>query len=314
MRKTPGNSNKRRNRKKEGQENIIALSIFLIFVVAVAYIFYFVNTSTNESNVVATVNGNEITIEDLDWWYRISILPEFRDTVTKTDFLILSLIPQEVLIQKADEEKIKATEDDVENLIGNFVIEEGINLDELENILESRGFSIDDLEKSFETRAIIIKLFEKENFDFELEFFSNSGGRDLQSYVDDLIDNSEIEFFQENIEKLVLISFDKTEDDLCDEGRPILRLYTTSWCQVCNGSIEVFEDVVVDYIEDGSASAVHWSLDTGDDMLTIEKESGVPAKEVELFKKYSPKNLVPTVVLGCKYKRVGEFGIEDKNV
>jgi len=57
----------------------------------------------------------------------------------------------------------------------------------------------------------------------------------------------------------------------------------------------------------------HWSLDDGDNLLTSRKENGVPKKEVDLFKKYSPNNLVPVVVLGCKYKRIGKFGIEEQD-
>ena len=32
-----------------------------------------------------------------------------------------------------------------------------------------------------------------------------------------------------------------------------------------------------------------------------------------IFKKYSPKKLVPVAVLGCKYKRVGKLGIEEQD-
>ncbi len=64
---------------------------------------------------------------------------------------------------------------------------------------------------------------------------------------------------------------------------------------------------------DGSIQARHWSLDTGDNLLTLKKENGVPKEEVAIFKKYSPNNRVPTVVLGCKYKHVGKFGIEQED-
>ena len=58
---------------------------------------------------------------------------------------------------------------------------------------------------------------------------------------------------------------------------------------------------------------MHWILDAGDDLLTLEKEKGIPKGEVEIFKKYSPNKLVPAVVLGCKYKKIGKFGLEEQD-
>jgi hypothetical protein len=294
--KTPKNSNKHR-KTKEKQENIIILGIFLVFIAVVAYLFYFVNLSSDEV-IVAVVNGEDITRNDLDWWYKVSVLPEFNEEVTKQDFLILSLIPQEVLVQQAEKEGIKATENDIDGLLGIFIIESGLNIDEFGKHLESRGLTIESIRRSFETRVLVNKLFEKENVDGDFDVNQNS----LHEYVDNLIDNSEIEVFEENIEKLVLRSFEDTGDEACGE----IRLYTTTKCEVCGESSKVFESWV-----DGR-NAMHWSLDTGDNLLTSEKEKGIPKNEVELFKKYSPNNIIPTVVIGCKYKKVGKFSSEDQ--
>jgi len=308
--KTPKNSNK--NRKKEKQENAIILSVFLIFIVAVAYLFYFLNVKTPDEDIVASVNGNEITRDELDWWYKVSILPEYRDVITKRDFMILSLIPQEVLVQQAKKQDIKVTEDDVEKLLGLYIIENGLSLDEFEVHLSSRSITIEDIKKSFETRDFINKLLEKENVLIGDETIPDYGTR-TQEYVDNLIDSSDIEIFPENIEKLVLRSFEATNDEICDEDRPIIRLYTTTSCGICDESGEVFETLVSEMVEYGTIKAVHWSLDAGDDLLTLEKEKGIPEGEVSIFKKYSPNKLVPAVVLGCKYKKIGKFGLEEQD-
>ena len=314
--KTPKNSNKKRKRAKEKQESTIVLGILLVFIAVVAYLFYFMNISPSNNDIVAVVNGNEITLEELDWWYKASVIPEYRDIVTKQDFLVLSLIPQEVLMQEAEKENIKASEEEVEQLLGIFIIESGLSLDEFEKDLESSSLTINDVKKSFETRAVILKLLEKENIGFIEEdenLLFNEDDDAFQDYIDSLMDNSEIEIFPENIEKLVLRSFEETNDEVCDQEKPIIRLYTTSFCEVCSESAKVFENLVKEFVNDGSIKAFHWSLDTGDDLLTSKKENGVPKEEVVLFKKYSPNNLVPTVVLGCKYKRVGKFGIEEQD-
>ena len=313
--KTPKYSN-RHKKAKEKQEIAIIVGIFLVFIVVVVYLFYFVNIKSSD-DLVAVVNGNEITREELSWWYKISILPEFRDFITKQDFLVLSLIPQEILVQKADEEDVKVDDDEIEKLLGLFIIESGLTLDEFENHLNSRGSTINEIKKSFEVRAIIIKLLGKENIGFvEGEnknlFFDVDDGA-FQEYIDNLIDDSNIEIFPENIDKLVLKTFEETNDEVCSEEKPIIRLYTTSFCEVCKESGRMFQDLVTNFMIDESIQARHWSLDTGDNLLTLKKENGVPKEEVAIFKKYSPNNRVPTVVLGCKYKHVGKFGIEQED-
>ena len=313
--KAPKYSSKRK-KAKEKQEIAIIVSIFLVFILVVVYLFYFVNIKSSD-DLVAVVNGNEITREELSWWYKISILPEFRDFITKQDFLVLSLIPQEILVQKADEEDVKVDDDEIEKLLGLFIIESGLTLDEFENHLNSRGSTINEIKKSFEVRAIIIKLLGKENIGFvEGEnknlFFDVDDGA-FQEYIDNLIDDSNIEIFPENIDKLVLKTFEETNDEVCSEEKPIIRLYTTRSCQACKESGRIFQDLVTNFMIDGSIQARHWSLDTGDNLLTLKKENVVPKEEVAIFKKYSPNNRVPTVVLGCKYKHVGKCGIEQED-
>ena len=99
--KTPKSSNKKRKKTNEKQENIIIIGIFIVFIAVVAYLFYFVNIQSFNEDIVAVVNGDKISRDSLDWWYKVSILPEYTDLITKQDFLMLSLIPQEILMQEA---------------------------------------------------------------------------------------------------------------------------------------------------------------------------------------------------------------------
>jgi len=305
--KTPKHSN-----KDEKKENAIILAFFLIFIIAVAYVFYFLNIKSDDVDIVATLNGNDISREELDWWYRVSILPEFRDAISKKDFMVLSLVPQEILIQQAKELDIIVTDDDIENLLGLFIIENGMTLDEFETHLTSREITIDEIKKSFETRSFINKLFEKENIVYDFEGLSDDQ-INVNVYVDGLIDVSDIKIFSDNIEKLILRNFEATEDNICGENLPIIRLYTTSFCELCEESAEIFDSMVSQFSNEGKLIAYHWNLDEGDNLLTSINEKGIPKDEVDIFKKYSPNKLVPALVLGCKYKKIGKFGIEDKD-
>ena len=312
--KTPKNSNKKRKKTNEKQENIIIIGIFIVFIAVVAYLFYFVNIQSFDESTVAVVNGDKITKDSLDWWYKVSILPEYTDLITKQDFLMLSLVPQEILMQEAQKNKIKVTNDEVEKLMGLFIIENGLTLNEFEEHLKSRDLTLEDIKKSFETGAAIIELFEKENVvsTDNNELLFDTVDNNFQEYVDNLINNSKIEIFAENIDKLVLRSFEETNDEVCDEEKPIIRMYTTSSCQVCKESGILFQDLIVNHLAEGSVQARHWSLDSGDNLLTSKTENGIPEEEVAMFKKYSPDKLVPAIVAGCKYKRIGKFSTEDQ--
>jgi len=310
--KTPKSSKKRNNKSKNTKETIIVVGIFFVFILVVAYLFYFLNIRSSDETIAAIVNEDKITIEELDWWYKTSILPEYRDFITKQDFMMLSLIPQEILLQKAKKENIKVSKDEVERVMGLFIIENGFTLDEFETHLNSRDITINDIKKSFEIRATITKLLDKENVNIieDENLFSDVISNSFQIYLDDLIDNSDIEIFPEIINKLVLSSFEETGEEICNEGKPVIRLYTTSSCEVCGEIGNAFENLVEDLVEDEKIEAFHWSLDTGDNLLTSKKEKGIPEEEVKLFKKYSPNKLVPAIVLGCKYKRIGSLGSE----
>jgi len=301
--KTPKSSKKRRNIKKEKKENVVIVVTFLVFVSVLAALFYFIQIDTSTEDVVTVVNGKDITRDELNWWYETSILPEYRDSIPKRDFLVLSLIPQEVLLQKAEDERIKVTQEEIENLLGIFIIENGFTMVEFESHLNSRDITLDQIKKSFEIRATITKLLEKENIDFiDDNSFLDVNDIAFQQYLDNLINNSKIEIFTENIEKLILKSFEETGDELCSKEKLVVRLYTTNTCKVCDTTIEIFENSIKGL---EGIDAAHWVLDTGDNLLTQRKEKAVPKDDVALFKKYSPDKLVPAIVAGCKYKKVG---------
>ena len=306
--KTPKRSNRKSAKQKEKRDQIIIVGIFIAFIAVLAFLFYFTELDAKDV-AVAAVNGKEITKSDLDWWYHTSVLPEYRGIITKEDFLAISLIPQEVLLQKAENNRIKVTDDKVEKSLGLYIIENGLTLDEFEAHLESRGITLDQIKESFKIKATILKLLENENIQVDASDPEAFFGRDvyaIQEYIDELMEDADIEIFPENMEPLALIWFEETGDELCGEEKPIVRLYTTTKCNACENTSKIFENVVKGFVSEGSIEAKHWSLDNGDNLLTEEKENGVPKEEVELFKKYGKGN-VPAIIIACKYKFIGSL-------
>jgi len=103
-----------------------------------------------------------------------------------------------------------------------------------------------------------------------------------------------------------MLTFSEEEGPACyDTEKPVIRLFSTTWCPHCVWIKETFDSVVKEYVDKGKITAYHWELDTKDNTLTDEIESVVPESELEIYRNFSPRGSIPTFVFGCKYYRVG---------
>lgn len=97
-----------------------------------------------------------------------------------------------------------------------------------------------------------------------------------------------------------------------EDGKPVIRLFSTTWCLHCQWISDTFDAVVEMYVDQGLIVAYHWEVDTGDDTLTALDEDGVPVSEMDIFDEFNPRGSIPTYVFGCKYYRIGN-GYESQN-
>jgi thiol-disulfide isomerase/thioredoxin len=101
-------------------------------------------------------------------------------------------------------------------------------------------------------------------------------------------------------------SFIDTGKTLCKEnGKPVVTLYSTTWCPHCQWIQATFDKVVSDAVKQGKIVAYHWQLDTGDNTLTKAVETSVPASEEAIYNEFNPNGSIPTFVFGCRYYRIG---------
>jgi len=71
-------------------------------------------------------------------------------------------------------------------------------------------------------------------------------------------------------------------------GKPVVRMYSTTWCPHCRWVKDAYETTVKEYVDKGEVIAYHWELDIDDDTLRPEKIP-VPQSEKNLFKKFNPR-------------------------
>jgi thiol-disulfide isomerase/thioredoxin len=110
------------------------------------------------------------------------------------------------------------------------------------------------------------------------------------------------------------------ENSICKlEGKPIIRMYSTSICPHCIWVEPAYDAVVKKYVDENKIIAYHWEwiinsngeLVGVDDKLTSEVETSMSASEDAIFKEFSPNTYVPAFIFGCKYYRIGnQFEIQ----
>ena len=116
-----------------------------------------------------------------------------------------------------------------------------------------------------------------------------------------------------NVPASSISTFEDTGDEICREnGKPVVRLFSTSTCPHCIWIMNRFNAVIKQYVDEGKIVAYHWELDKMDDTLTPEKEDTIPDSERQIFYKYGPQGYVPLFGFGCKYTRLGN-GYEAQN-
>lgn len=94
--------------------------------------------------------------------------------------------------------------------------------------------------------------------------------------------------------------------EACTEnGKPVIYLFSTTWCPHCTWVKDTFDSTVKSYVDDGKIVAYHWELDTGDNTLTEAVETEVPSEQESLYREFNPRGSIPTFVMGCKYWRIG---------
>lgn len=82
-------------------------------------------------------------------------------------------------------------------------------------------------------------------------------------------------------------------DEICKEdGKPIIYFFGADWCGGCRWEHPVMENVTAKF--EGYISFHDINIDL--DYSTADQE---------IFDKYSPEGYIPTIVLGCRYYRVG---------
>lgn len=141
----------------------IFLSIVGIVIIIWA-IFYLKDVlQPTTPGVAAIVNGQEISVEELnkeyEFFFLLGGLPEsYKDIITKGDFLNSSLIAEVLILQEAEDLGISVDIVESETLLLSSLENSGISVEDFEITLTERGLTLEEANKYFNYQLISFKL------------------------------------------------------------------------------------------------------------------------------------------------------------
>ena len=327
---------------------IFAFGLIALAGLALALIGFLDNNpfSLPQREIAATVNGEPITMDELDASYAAGIPLEYQQFFTRWQFLNESVIPQKLLLQAATSAGFGASDEDVEFAIKSFLAQSRMTEKQLAQELSATGLSRNDMEATLRirltiayyvnatiltgisvTRKEIEDAYEANQLDIQdipieeaepyltHQILMEKQGEAVLLAIDALWENATIIIFLEEA-KQGIPSFQESESEICSaDGKPIVRMFTLSTCTSCERVAKRLQKILA------SSPAIKaevigsiWELDTGDDLLTPRKEGGVPQSEIDYFMQLSPNREVPAYSFGCKYVRIGNLPGSEGNL
>lgn len=291
------------------------------------------------SDTAAYVNGEAITMKELDYSYQYALPEEYKKVMTKWEFLNESVIPQKLLLQEALKSNVTVTNEEVKLAINELVQFSGLTAEEFEQQLKDLNLGWSDVELTYWTRLTIAKFVDRNIINSvnvtkaELQRAYNKAGLEAENvslgeatpYLkEDILLEKQSAALLEFLEQIrqnatILILLDEVRQGITSfsqaggvckvNGTIPVYMFTVSTCKECLAITKRLSLLLQSYEKGGGSpfSPYLWELDTGDNLYTKAIEQGVPNGHVAMFKRLSPEGKVPAYSFGCAYTRVGHF-------
>lgn len=156
------NKDSRHSKQNAKPSAVVWIIGIIIAAVLIAGTIYYVNqrAGAKTGNIVAKVNGEPITLQELDASYA-QLNPAFKEQFSKEELLNQSLIPQRLLYQEAVKQGVAASPKEVDNAIEEIIANSPFPKDVIEKQLEAQNLTWDDIKKALGVQLSIQKLLNK---------------------------------------------------------------------------------------------------------------------------------------------------------
>ncbi len=152
---------KKKKSKKIKKSTTKKIYLIIILIVILGVVLYFAFKTLRPEKVVATVNNEAITTQELEQKYT-QLPDQYKMFITKEDFLD-QIINVNLLLQEAKKEGIVVSEGEIENELENLKKQVPTE-EEFEQLLEQRNLQISDLKKQISEQLAINSLLNETVF------------------------------------------------------------------------------------------------------------------------------------------------------
>ncbi len=147
---------KHRSKPKTGL--FIGVLIVLIILALGFYSNWNFFMPSSSVDAIAFVNGVPVLRSTFESQWT-ALPPQTKIQVTRSQ-LLDQLISEELLIQKAVQEKIEVSDEEVDNFIASQLAQTGMSLDQYKKLISSQGYSFNDIKKVYKKQLMVAKLFD----------------------------------------------------------------------------------------------------------------------------------------------------------
>ncbi|MFW6230451.1 MAG: peptidylprolyl isomerase [Nanoarchaeota archaeon] len=165
IKKKESSSKRHVHRKKEPRSNVFMITLIIALVVGGVYFAYrdspelfepITSIFEDKGPVAATVNGERIYVSEVEEQYQ-QIPQQLKQGMTKS-LVLDQIITQEVLVQEAQDEGIRVTDDELDTFVDNAVERSGWTREEFEKVLEAQDLTFENLKDLYRVSLVIEKL------------------------------------------------------------------------------------------------------------------------------------------------------------
>jgi parvulin-like peptidyl-prolyl isomerase len=146
-----------KNKKKLPSCLSWAIPVIVVIIVLIAAGIYY---SSTKGTVIAKVNGEPITLEEINRLYNL-LGPEEQKVFTKA-FILNATINEKLLLQAAKIDGIEFTEEQLENSVASYLDEMSISKEKYTYLLETRNVTYNEFLRDYEKQMVISALITKE--------------------------------------------------------------------------------------------------------------------------------------------------------
>jgi len=147
-------------KKKEKINNYVILAVVgIVILCVIGAIWYFNINKDLPKDVAATVNGESITISNINEQYD-AVSEEYKQIITK-DMLLNQSINELLLLQEAKKQEIFVTAEKLSEVMDNLIAQSGIPKEDFNKTLEEQNLTMDFLEDYYRKQLTINELLNK---------------------------------------------------------------------------------------------------------------------------------------------------------